>query len=528
MIRVAGQRLGLAADGAVRDIARACAQAGGRVLVVGGWVRDGLLGAEPGGADRPERRDMDLEVYGLRPEVAEAVLARFGGVRRVGRSFPVFLVAGLGLDVSLPRRERSRPSDARVDWLAASRPESVRAAVEADSNREVWADFDPEQSFEQASLGRDLRVNSMAWDPLTEELLDPHGGQADLSARRLRATCPRRFGEDPLRGLRTAQLTARLELAPDAELRGLCAAVDLSKLPGERLLEEFRKFLLRARCPARALSLLCETGLLRFFPELEVLRGVPQDSSWHPEGDVWTHTLRVVDEAARERIGDATEDQALMFGALCHDLGKPATTEERGGRVVARDHSRAGVAPAEALLARLRAPKALIAAVSALVRNHRVPAEFVKWPQRAAGRVDAGPRAYRRLARGLREHAVSFELLVRLARADYLGRSTQTPAERVFPAGELFLERARAIEAQAPAHVDVVKGRHVLACGFEPGPAVGKLLVRCRTIQDDTGWSDPGRILAQAVSDWPRTSEEKLEERSEGRTEERSEPKSGQ
>ena len=451
---------------------------------------------------------MDLEVYGLTPEVAEAVLARFGRVRRVGRSFPVFLLAGLGLDVSLPRRERSGLSDALAESPSAGRPGAVRAESAAGSASDAWADFDPEQSFEQASLGRDLRINAMAWDPLTEELLDPHGGRADLSARRMRATCPRRFGEDPLRGLRTAQLAARLELVPDAELLELCGTVDLSGLPGERLLEEFRKLLLRARCPSRALSLLRETRLLRFFPELEALCGVRQDAAWHPEGDVWTHTLRVVDEAARERIGDAFEDLALMFGALCHDLGKAATTTERDGRVVAPGHARAGVEPAETLLARLRAPKALVVAVSGLVRHHRAPAEFAKTSQRPEGRVDAGPRAYRRLARALHEHGVSFELLLRLARADHLGRSPPTSGERVFPAGELFAKRASAIEAQSSARVDVVKGRHVLARGFEPGPAVGELLARCRAIQDETGWSEPERILVRALSEPPRQSEE--------------------
>lgn len=475
MIRVSAQRLGLPADSEVRDIARACARAGGRALVVGGWVRDGLRDVRAA-----DRRDLDLEVYGLSPDALEALLGRFGRVRRVGRSFPILLLAELGLDVSLPRRPGR-------EWSAAG------------SAADVWANFDPEQDFEQASLGRDLRVNAMGWDPLTEELLDPHDGLADLSARRLRATCPHRFGEDPLRGFRTAQLAARLELVPDAELLGLCAAVDLSDVPGERLLNEFRKLLLGARLPSQALSLLRETGLLRFLPQLEALCSVVQEAAWHPEGDVWTHTLRVVDEAARERVGDVFDDQALMFGALCHDLGKATTTELRDGRVVSRGHSRAGIEPTQALLARLRAPNALIAAVSALVLHHRAPVEFVKM-DRAAG-ADAGPRAYRRLARALRKQRVSFELLFRLARADFLGKSPQSPAARVFPAGDRFLERARAIEAEASTHAAVVKGRHVLARGFEPGPAVGALLAGCRAIQDETGWSEPEKILARALAE---------------------------
>jgi tRNA nucleotidyltransferase (CCA-adding enzyme) len=433
-----------------------------------------------------DRRDIDLEVYGLCPDTLEALLARFGHVRRVGRSFPVLLLPELGLDVSLPRprppfRSRSMAVSAGDPWAGF------------DSDQGFDQSFD--QGFDQASLARDLRVNAMGWDPLSEELLDPHDGLADLSARRLRATCPDRFGEDPLRGLRTAQLAARLEFVPDSELLGLCAMVDLSDIPGERLLDEFRKLLLLARLPSQALAILRETQLLRFFPQLEALCGVAQEPTWHPEGDVFTHTLRVVDEAARERTGDAFDDQALMFGALCHDFGKATTTELRDGRVVSRGHSRAGVEPTQALLARLRAPKALTAAVSALVLHHLAPAEFVK-----PGGAEAGPRAYRRLARALRAQRVDFELLLRLARADFLGKSAQSPTRREFPAGAVFLERARSIEAQASTHVEIVKGRHVLARGFEPGPAVGALLARCRAIQDDTGWSEPDKILSCALA----------------------------
>jgi tRNA nucleotidyltransferase (CCA-adding enzyme) len=167
--------------------------------------------------------------------------------------------------------------------------------------------------------------------------------------------------------------------------------------------------------------------------------------------------------------------------------------------VVSHGHSGAGIEPTQALLARLRAPNALIAAVSALVLHHRAPVEFVKMDRASA--ADAGPRAYRRLARALRKQRVSFELLFRLARADFLGKSPQSPAARVFPAGDRFLERARAIEAEASTHAAVVKGRHVLARGFEPGPAVGALLAGCRAIQDETGWSEPEKILARALAE---------------------------
>lgn len=468
-------RLQLSEDSPVRAIARACAAAGGRVLVVGGWVRDAL---RPGGGARsPAPTAFDLEVHGLAPEAVEQVLAAFGRVRVVGQSFPVFLVGRLPVEVGLPRRPRAPADDAGGDR---------------------WSGFDPDLSFEEASRGRDLCVNAMAWDPLSGELLDPHGGRDDLQQGRLRATDAARFGEDPLRGLRTAQLAARLELEPDAALVALCRATDLGAVPGERVFAELRKLLLYARRPSRGFELLRDMDLLRFFPELEALVGTPQDPRWHPEGDVFTHTLRVVDAAAALRTGDEDEDLVSMVAALCHDLGKPATTSEAPERVTAHGHSRASTGPTESLLRRLRAPNRLVTAVAALVLHHLAPRQFV----RPGG--PAGPRAYRRLARALRAAGVSFEQLARLARADHAGGAGGTGAQgdtTAFPEEALFLERARAVEREAGTHVDVVTGTHALARGVAAGPALGALLARCREIQDETGFTDAGRILDRALEE---------------------------
>ena len=151
-------------------------------------------------------------------------------------------------------------------------------------------------------------MNSIGIDPLTGEVLDPHGGRRDLERGVLRATDPERFPEDPLRGLRAAQLAARLEMAPDEELLALCRALDLGELSGERVFDELAKLLLRAARPSIGFRFLEDTGQLRFFPELDALRGVPQDPEWHPEGDVWVHTLMVLDAAASLRGGGAGPD----------------------------------------------------------------------------------------------------------------------------------------------------------------------------------------------------------------------------
>ena len=516
------------------DIATAVRDAGGRALVVGGWARDHLLGVRS--------KDVDIEVFGLDVRRLEALLAGFGTVHAVGRAFGVFRVGGIDADFSLPRRDSKRGPGHRGFDVAP----------------------DPSLEFAEAARRRDLTVNSIGIDPLTGDVLDPHGGRRDLARRVLRATDPARFPEDPLRGLRVAQLAARLEMTPDDELVALCRTLDLSELSGERVFDEFTKLLLRAAKPSIGLRVLEDTGQLRFFPELDALRGVPQDPKWHPEGDVWVHTLMVLDAAAALRGAarggddaesvrarkrgadiargdtrgyaahgatapptatdvprdsdesgpdrpdrpsrpdrpaedglrphrDAHDDLALMLGALCHDLGKPATTERAGGRIRSHRHDVEGVAPTRALLGRMRAPGALVDKVAALVEHHLAPALFIGNAATAKG--------YRRLARKLERAGVGIELLVRVARADHLGRTTEDALAGRFDAGDAFLATARAHSVERAAPRDAVLGRHLVERGMRPGPEFGPILERCREIQDETGWTDPDRILDRALAD---------------------------
>ena len=467
-------------------IAKAVRDAGGRAVVVGGCVRDHLLGVRS--------KDVDIEVFGLGVERLEALLARFGKVHAVGRAFGVFRVGGIDVDFSLPRRDSKRGPGHRGFDVAP----------------------DPSLDFAEAARRRDLTVNSIGIDPLTGEVLDPHGGRMDLERRVLRATDPAHFPEDPLRGLRAAQLAARLEMAPDDALIALCRQLDLSELSGERVFDEFKKLLIRAAKPSLGFRVLEDTGQLRFFPEIDALRGVAQDPEWHPEGDVWVHTLMVLDMAASLRGGDtgagesgseraaqpaagaasphdsADEDLPLMLGALCHDLGKPATTERIDGRIRSHRHDVEGVAPTRALLGRMRAPGALVDKVAALVEHHLAPALFI--------RNGATAKGYRRLARKLERAGVSIELLVRVARADHLGRTTEDAVAGRFDAGDAFLAAARACHVERAAPRDAVLGRHLIEHGMQPGPGFAPILERCREIQDETGWTDPERILGRALA----------------------------
>jgi tRNA nucleotidyltransferase (CCA-adding enzyme) len=225
-----------AIDSSITDVAQAVAAAGGRAVLVGGYVRDRLLGIDS--------KDYDVEIYRLTPDAVADLLAGFGEIIEVGRAFGVLRVKGIDADFSLPRRDSKRGSGHRGFDVA----------------------FDPNLDFAEASRRRDLTVNSIGLDPLSGELLDPHGGRADLERGVLRATDAAHFAEDPLRGLRAAQFAARLEMAPDEALTDLCSRLDLAELAAERIFEELRKLLIKARRPSLGFEFLRRTRLLRFFP----------------------------------------------------------------------------------------------------------------------------------------------------------------------------------------------------------------------------------------------------------------------
>ncbi len=450
--------------GDARRVAVTVRKAGGRVLVVGGFVRDGML-------DRPTG-EPDLEVFGLPLRRLERALRPLGKVRRIGRAFPVLRVGGLALEVALPRREsKTGPGHLGFDVVA-----------------------DPDMSFEEAARRRDLTLNAMGLDPLTGELFDPYGGAGDLARGVMRATDPGKFPEDPLRGLRVAAFASRFGFTADEELHGLCASLDLSELSPERVLDELEK-LLRGAEPSRGLRFLAATRLLRFLPEVDALRGVPQDPEWHPEGDVFEHTLLSVDRAAELAAGDREAGRTLLFAVLCHDFGKPATTRERRGRITAYAHDAAGAPLARRFLERLRAPRALVDEVEALTRRHLAPAFY---PRQGAKRA-----AYRRLAREMAAAGTTLEALLRVATADQLGRTTESALAGRFPEGEVFRERADAAGVFRGPPEDAVSGRHVLARNIAPGKAVGRILDRSREVQDESGETDPEKILDRVIPETP-------------------------
>ena len=427
-------------DKAIREalvtISTAAAVEGGRALLVGGCVRDTLLGSCP--------RDFDVEVYGIPPARLLDILSQRFSVALVGEAFGVVKIEEFPIDVSIPRRESKRGEGHR--------------------GFEIFSDA--EMTPQEAAARRDFTINAMAIDPLTHELLDPFGGHGDLERRILQHTSSK-FGEDPLRVLRGLQLIGRFNLTPDAETVEIANRLfkEYQTLPNERIWAEWFKWAGQSTHPALGLRWLQQTQWIRAYPELVALDGCPQDPRWHPEGDVWTHTLHVTDEAARigERGHLPLEDRAvLVLAALCHDLGKPATTEVTPHGVRSRGHARAKAIYIQ-FLERLGAPPKYVERVVALCLYHLTHIDFT-----------GSPRHVRRLALSLSTAGETIKMLCRLVEADNSGRP---PLPKKLPDTMKQIEiMAKGLNLESAAPQPVLLGRHLLELGFQPGPQMGQIL----------------------------------------------------
>jgi tRNA nucleotidyltransferase (CCA-adding enzyme) len=440
-----------------RKIALAVREAGGRALVVGGWVRDQLLGLAP--------KDIDLEVYGISAAALRSLLERLGRVETIGESFTVYKLGTI--DVSLPRRE----------------------SKVGRGHRGFLVEGDPAMSVDDASRRRDFTINAISWDPLTGEYLDPCGGRVDLDARVLRVVDPTTFADDSLRVLRAMQFVARFELTVTPDTMAICRAIPLDDLPPERIWGEFEKLLLLPARPSLGFAFAREAGILpHLLPEMAALIGCEQEPEWHPEGDVWVHTLMVIDQA-RARIDDLPRwaRTAMMLGAVCHDFGKPATTAFFDGRTRSYNHEEAGVAPTRALLDRLNVNAIdgfdVRAQVVGLTAHHLKPGAWYKV------RDEVGDGAFRRLAQ-----KVDLELLARLAAADCVGRTGEFDCTAM----TWFVERARTLGVEHEAPKPLLLGRHLLALGLRPGPQIGIILRQVYERQLDGGITTTEEAVAAA------------------------------
>lgn len=438
------------------DLARSL---GGNPLLVGGTVRDAVMGRQSSDFDVEVHGPIDMERFGylLAEESKGRWRALFAGI-----SFQVIKVRttdGTEYDFAPPRRESK---------IGAGHKGFVTRA-------------DPSLTFAEASGRRDFTVNTLAWNPVTGDLLDAWNGMRDLERGVLRHPTAA-FSEDPLRALRAVRFAAQLGFTVAPETIALCASLTgtYHELAQERVWGEWQKIAAKGLHLDMALQALWETGWECHFPQLAALHNVAQPWEYHQEGDVWVHTgmsASVAAALADDHGLDGDDRAVITLAALCHDMGKPSTTKtEADGRITSYDHAKAGVPIAREFLQGIGAPESIIRRVLPLVQEH-----MTAYTSRTT------PAAVRRLARRLHEAGgATVEEWALVVQADQLGRisATQPPVKL-----EKWTDMAKSLTvATAPAN-PLVTGKMLIAAGMTPGKEFKPILAEAMAAQDDGGFS---------------------------------------
>jgi len=440
----------------VNAIVRAIDAAGGTVLAVGGAVRDCFLG-------KPIT-DLDCEVYNLSLEALEDILKQFGPIRTVGKAFGVLRVDGLDTDWSLPR-------------------------TDAEGRRPRVA-LDKAMTYHAACRRRDLTINAIGINLKTGELVDPCDGLSDLHAGILRSPDITQFSADPLRLFRVMQFVSRFQMRVDDALNAACSAMDVSGVSRERIEQEWHKMMLRSERPSLGIRWLNSINRLHdLFPELYALINTPQRADYHPEGDVFEHSMQALDAAVGQLQICTTEleKRQLLYATLCHDLGKPSTTVWDQNRWRSPGHAEAGVAVARSFLRRITREKDLIRCVLTLVEHHMAPGDFV--------RNNASDGAYKKLAMKL-SPVTSIRMIASVSYADRAGRNDMSSlplSEKCLIIAQ-FAERAQQLGIWEQPEPPVLSGDDLKDL-CPPGPQIGVLLRRAYAYQIKHGVRNRDALL---------------------------------
>lgn len=411
------------------EVARRVAAQGGHTYYVGGFVRDALI--------HKENKDVDIEVHGITPQCLGEILDSLGERMVIGESFGIFGLKGYSLDIAMPRKEEAR----------------------GQGHKDFAIFVDPFIGTEAAARRRDFTFNALMQDVLTGEIVDHFGGAGDLKDGVLRHVNDDSFSEDPLRVLRAAQFAARFGFRVAEETVGLCSRMQLQYLPRERVEGELKKAMLKAEKPSIFFEVLREMDQLDcWFPELKALIGVPQNPVYHSEGDVWTHTMMVLDEAAKLR--ERTEKPYwFMMAALTHDLGKAVCTEEKDGVLHAYLHEIKGLPLADAFLHRITHETKLIEYVLNLVEYHMKP------------NTVAGAKSAPKVTTRMFDQSVDPVGLICIALADDRGRITKAPTTD----HEAFLYERLAVFRELMDR-PYVMGKDLVEAGLKPGVEFTEIL----------------------------------------------------
>ena len=326
-----------------KKIAEKVDASGGCAYYVGGYVRDLLLG-NPG-------KDIDIEIHGISPDELKKILTSLGDLLEYGESFGIFGLRGYSLDIAMPRKEECRGK----------------------GHRDFDIFVDPHIGTLGAAKRRDFTINAMMQNILTGEIIDHFGGKGDLKAGIIRHVNDGSFSEDPLRVLRAAQFASRFEFSVARETVDLCREMDISTLAKERVMGELEKALMKANRPSIFFETLREMNQLSvWFSEVENLIGVEQNPRYHAEGDVWVHTMMVLDASVGYK-SYASNELGFMLSALTHDFGKAICTERINGVLHSYLHEIKGLPLAKDFIERLTNERILQKYILNMTELHMKP-----------------------------------------------------------------------------------------------------------------------------------------------------------
>ncbi|MBQ1482424.1 MAG: HD domain-containing protein [Erysipelotrichaceae bacterium] len=406
-------------------IAQRVKEEGGRVFYVGGFVRDFLLGVE--------NKDIDIEVHGITPEKLKEILEEFGEPLSFGKSFGVYSLRGYDIDIAMPRRERAIGK----------------------GHRDFEIDVDPFIGLKEAARRRDFTINALMKDVLSGEIVDSFGGLEDLKNKVLRCVDEKTFVEDPLRVLRAAQFASRFRFSIEERTRDLCKAIDLSTLHKSRVEEELKKALLKSDSPSVFFTSLLEMDQLKYwFRELEDLVGLRQDPLYHPEGDVFVHTMEVLDRGCAY-LHKVREPYAFMLLCLSHDLGKILTTEEIDGRIHSYGHEIKGLGLIRTFLNRFTEEKDPLKYVLNMTPLHMRPFSLAA----ARSSVKSTNRVF--------DEALQPEDLIYFSLADKGDKAKKEEIDFLFRRYEIYREYMER---------DYVKGSDLIEAGLKPDEKFSQIL----------------------------------------------------
>ena len=415
-----------------KEIAKEVEKAGGRTYYVGGYVRDEIL--------HKINKDIDIEVYNITPEKLKSICSKFGPVDEVGVSFGVLKIHGYNLDIAMPRSEK-------------------KSGI---GHKAFEVEVNPYMNVRTAAMRRDFTMNAIMKDVLSGEFIDSFSGIEDMKNHEIKHICDDTFIEDPLRVFRAAQFASRFNFHINEDTFNLCKKINVSSLPKERIFEETNKALLKADRPSIYLQELRRMNHLKeFFKELEDLIGVQQNPEKHPEGDVWNHTMQVLDNAAKVR--DKSENKlAFMYAALLHDIGKPKVTTFENGKWRSLKHEIEGIDVAKEALMRITNDKKLILYVQNMVQLHMKPHSITK--------VSA-----KKSINKILDKTISKNDLILLSMCDKQNRRELVPDYLEFWNKKIKEYELLMLEPE-------VNGKDLMNLGYKPGPLFSKVIEKCHDI----------------------------------------------